>query len=643
MFEFIRTHNRLMQFILLLLIFPAFVAISFYGYSQSDGGPAVATIAGDKITQADWDREVQRVGQELRQQNPSFDIALLDEPAQKYEILEQMLQRRAIQTALSDMHLQVSDRMLAQELSRDPSLDSARNADGQLDPARYEALLANAGFSVAQFHASVRTSMSQSQMQNAVGGTALSVATLRDGFLRAALQQRSIEWLHLPSQQFVAQTSQAQDKVQAYYDTHQDTFKTVEEVDVQYTILRPEAVLQSLSFSDAELESYFEQNQARFAGAEERQVRHIMFNWPSEAEAQTALKSKAQTLVQTLRQQPDRFAALAKQESEDAGSADEGGLLGYVTQGATGDPTFDAAVFALNRGEISDVVQTQTALHIIQVQDIRGSSKSFAEVKDEVLQTVRAEQGAKKYAETVDLFRDAVEDNHDLAAVAEQFKLPLETLTGLQREDTRLAELGEEVPAGKLLKSMFTAEALEGKHNTPALEMDGNAWISVHVTAHRPAKVRPLAEVREQVLALSQAEQAQALAAAAGKAALKEWQAGRAPAGVQTAQLSRLSGSSHSTAVVEAVMQAKAHPLPAWVDLALPNDAGYAVIKITAVAEPATDGATQAMRGQMAGAYQQAVSNAEYLAFIEQLKAKYKVKIKVPKPQAGTPAEEQAS
>lgn len=642
MFEFIRTHNRLMQFLLLLLVFPAFVAIGFYGYSQADGGPAVATVGGDKITQIDWDQEIQRVGQEMRQADPSFDIALLDEPAQKQAILEGLIETRLLQKAVHDLRLQVGPQQVALALAQDPTVASLRDDSGKIDMQAYHQLLSNSGLTAAQFEAGVRQNMSQEQFQTAVYGTALTVAKLRDYYGQAFLQSRTVELLRLNSANYLASVQVDDAALQAFYDKNTDAFKTTEEVDVQYALLTPEAVLAGLSFSDEQLRSYFEQNQGRFAGEQSRHLRHIYFELPEGEAAQAEARSKAEAVLAQVKAAPESFAELARKESQDPGSAAEGGDLGFVAIGTIGDAAFDRAAFALQKNEISGVVTGGTGLHIIQALELRGSAKPFEAVREEVLAAVRAEQGAKKYAEAIDLFRDAVEDVDDLAAVAKQFNLEVQTVNKLQRNGAALAEVAPELRDRKWLAAIFAPEALGQKHNTAAFEVGGNNWVAGRVLAHRPVKVRPLSEVREQAVAMYKVEQAQAKAVAAAAESKKAWQAGETPSGVEKLSISRLPSATVPAAVVEQVMQADVSELPVWLDVTLPGNGGQALLRITSVGQVQGGPELEAVQAQLGQGVQEALSRAELNAFLAQLKKKYKVKIKVPQPTADAAAKAEA-
>jgi peptidyl-prolyl cis-trans isomerase D len=625
MFDFVRKHNRVMQFGLLVLIVPAFVAISFYGYSQNDMGAAVAKVGDTTITQVQWDQEVQRQGQIMRQRNPSFDVSLLETPAQKYRVLEEMLSQAVLQTAVNKFHLRASDAQVAQALAQDPNIASLRQPNGQLDMKQYQALLASNGLSVSQYEAQVRQDVSERQLQANIYGTTLTVQNLRELLMQALLQNRQVQLAHFPSANFLAQAKPTPEQEQAYYKAHADLFKVPAAVDVQYVVLSPADVSAQLHFTDEELKNYYKQNESRFAGVQERRVSHILYKTQAEADAALAqLKAK-----------PESFAEVAKKSSIDTGSAVDGGDLGFLTKGATANPDFDAAVFTLEKGQISAVVKSPAGFHIIKVTDIKGQAKPFEQAKEEVLAAVKAEQGAKKYAELSEKFRNAVEDNDDLAAVAKQLGLKLQSATALQ-QGAVLQQADPVLGNPKLQKAIFSADALAQKHNTPAIEVGNSTLASAHVLKHQAASVQPFAQVQAQIQALVTAERAQELAKAAGAAKLADWKKTPTHAQLDAAiSVSRQHAQNLAQPVVEAILKADASSLPAWVGVDMPNHGGYIVAKIDKVQAPTGKSAEYAAaRQQIEQIIQPTLSKAETEAFTALLRKQFKAKIEVAKPAA---------
>ncbi len=609
MFEFVRKHNRLMQFLLLILVVPAFVLVGVSSYDSGSAGAVVAKVGDQEITQVDWDQEINRRGQMLRQRDPSFDVKLLEEPEQKYRVLEDLVTQQVLNTAVQKMRIGASDRQVAEAIAQDPAIAELRDANGKIDLQRYQQLLATNGLSPAMYEAQVRQSMGVQKLQMSIFATAPQVSAMRDTLLQAAMQQREVQLARFPSNDYAAKVKLSDAQAEQYYQGHAAYFAQPEAATVDYVVLNAQAVTAELNFTDAELKTYYEQNQARFAGAEERRASHILIRsdkTDTAAERQKA-KAKAQALLLKVRANPAAFASLAKTESEDPGSAANGGDLDFFGRGAM-DKAFETAVYALSKDQVSDVVESDFGYHIIKLTDIRGDGKGFEVLKPEVLAAMKAEQGGKKFAELSERFSNAVEDNDDLNAVAKQFNLPLRRAEGLHRTGVHASQLDPLLQNSKLLAAIFSDEALSKKHNTPALDVGKNTLVAAHVATYSPAKTKPYAEVKDQVRTLALAEQAQALALADGQSKLTAWKGGAAAQLDALISVSRQKTQNLAPLLLETIMKTDTSQLPAWVGVALPNQTGYVIAKISKVT--AGDASAES----------------------EQMRAQYKTKIKVAKP-----------
>ncbi len=639
MFEFVRKHNRLMQLLLLILVVPAFVLVGVSSYDSGSAGTVVAKVGDQEITQVDWDQEINRRGQMLRQRDPSFDVKLLEEPEQKYRVLEDLVTQQVLNTAVQKMRIGATDRQVAEAIAQDPAIAELRDATGKIDLQRYQQLLATNGLTPAMYEAQVRQSMGVQKLQMSIFSTAPQVPAMRDALLQAAMQEREVQLARFPSSDYSAKVNLSDAQIEQYYQAHTAYFAQPEAASVDYVVLNAQAVVAELSFTDAELKAYYEQNKARFAGTEERRASHILIRadkTDSAAERQKA-KAKAEALLLKVKANPAAFASLAKTESEDPGSAENGGDLDFFGRGAM-DKAFETAVYALGKGQVSDVVESDFGYHIIKLTDIRGDGKGFDALKPEVLAAMKAEQGGKKFAELSEKFSNAVEDNDDLAAVAKQFNLPLRRAEGLRRNGVLASQVDPILQNSKLLAAIFSEEILNKKHNTPALDVGKSTLVAAHVAAYSPAKTRPLVEVKEQARTLALADQAQALALADGQAKLAAWKAGAAAQLDAPISVSRQKTQNLAPLLLDTIMKADTSQLPAWTGVALPNQTGYVVAKISKVTAGDASAENEQMRAQVGQMYQQSLSNAEAAAFIQSLRAQYKTKIKVAKPSPGTPA-----
>ncbi|WP_310645387.1 SurA N-terminal domain-containing protein [Limnohabitans sp.] len=628
MFDFVRQHTRIMQFLLFLLIFPSFVLFGLEGYNRSrEKGAPVATVNGVDIMQAEWDNAHRVQVDRMRSSMPNADIKLFDTPEAKYSTLERMVRDRLLQIAADQLHLGVSDQRLAAELQQNPNIAALRRADGTLDIERYRQLLGGQGMTPEMFEAQVRGDLASRQVMSGVGVTSFSPAALANVTLNAFYEQRQVHVARFAAADYASQIKPSDADLEAYYKLHAEQFQSVERADVEYVVLDLASVQKSIVVPEAELKSYYEQNLSRLAGLEERRASHILINADKAAPAaeRDKARAKAQELLAAVQQSPDKFAELARKNSQDTGSATKGGDLDFFGRGAMVKP-FEETVFALKKGETSGVVETEFGFHIIRLTDIKQPKpKSFEEQRASLEVDVRRQLAQRKFAEAAEQFTNMVYEQSDsLKPAAERLKLEIQHATGLTRDASPAA--GASVLANpKFLASIFSADSIEKKRNTEAVELGANVLAAARITQHSPARTLPLDEVKARVLEQVRATQSAERARQEGAAKLTEWKA--APDAAKLSApivISREEKQQLAPAVIEAALRASTQTLPAWIGVDL-GTSGYAVVKVEKIVP--RDAAQN--RARERAQYAQWWASAEGLAYYRALKEKFKAEIKV--------------
>jgi len=629
MFESIRQHKKYLMGFLMILIIPSFVLFGVEGYSNfNEGGAAVAKVNGQEIKSAEWDAAHQEQMDRLKQAMPTLDIKLLDTPQARYAALENLVQQRVLAVAAQDMRVFTSDQRLQRDLQSNEVIASMRLPDGKLDMEAYRALLARQGMSPEMFENQVRQDLSVQQMTQGVLSSGFATPAVAKPSLNAFFERRVVRVAPFAAAQFAAQAVPTEADLQAFYKDNAGAFQTAEQADVEYVVLDAQALTKDIRLNEADVRAYFEQNTAQWAGAQERRASHILFTLDAKADTatQTAVREKAQAVLAELRQQPERFAVLAKQHSQDPGSAAEGGDLNYFGRGAM-VKAFEDAAFALQKGQVSDLVQTDFGLHIIRVTDIKEPPKpTFESLRTKIEEDLKKQQAQRLFAEAAETFTNMVYEQADsLKPVAERFKLTLQTQVGL----TRQALPGDPVWANdRLLAAVFSPDSIQKKTNTEAVELGAGRLAAARMVRHTPAATPPLAQVIDAVRARWVLQQAVKLAQAQGEQSLAAWKSGGAATGLgEPRTVSRVAALGLNTTAINAVMSASAATLPAWVGVSLPNQ-GYVVIKVEQVLPAEGLGREQEQQ------YAQAWSAAESKAYVESLKARYKAQILAPAPTA---------
>lgn len=631
MFDFVRRHTRIMQFLLFLLIFPSFVLFGIDGYNRfRDKGESVASVNGQEITQAEWDNAHRAQVERMRASMPNVDVKVFDSPQAKYSTLERLVRDRLLQAAASQLRLGASDQRLATELQQNPSIAALRRADGTLDMERYRQLLGSQGMTPESFENQVRVDLASRQVMSGVGVTSFAPAALADVTLNAFYEQRQVQIARFSATDFVAKVNPSDDDLQSYYKGHAERFQSSERADVEYVVLDLAALQKGIAVPETELRTYYEQNQSRLAALEERRVSHILIgadkSMPS-AERDKA-RAKAQELLALVQQSPDKFADLARKNSQDPGSAAKGGDLDFFARGAM-VKAFEDVAFSLKKGETSGVVETEFGFHIIRLTDIKQPKvKSFEEQRPSLEADVRRQLAQRKFAEVAEQFTNMVYEQSDsLKPVAERLKLDVLTAKNLSREPAETATAPLNNP--KLLAAVFSADSIEKKRNTEAVEVGPNQLAAARVIQYSPARTLPFDEVKVRVRQQWVAEQSAARARQEGIAKLAEWKANAETAKLASSVvISREQTQQQPSALVEAALRADAQKLPAWVGVDLGTN-GYAVVKVEKIMS--REGAAAQNRDRERAQYAQWWASAEGLAYYGLLKEKFKVEIKTPR------------
>jgi len=632
MFEFVRKHTKLMMGIMFLLIIPSFVLFGLEGYTNmQDRGQAVAKVDGREINQAQWDAEHKQEVDRLRQQMPTLDLKLLDSPETRYGTLERMVRDRVLAAAVADSKLATSDQRLARELQQNEVIASLRGPDGKLDMARYKQLVGAQGMTPEMFENQVRQDLATRQVLAGIGATAFPVPAHANVALGAFFEKREVQVARFDAAEYAAKVNPTEAEIEAYYKANPQLFQAPEQASIEYLVLDMDAVRKTLVVNEQDLKTYYEQNAARLAGQEERRASHILVAVPKGASAadREKAKAKAQELLDTVKKAPASFAEVAKKQSQDPGSAPNGGDLDFFSRGAMTKP-FEDAAFALKKDEISPLVETEFGYHIIKLTDVKApKQRSFEEMRPELEAELKKQQAQRKFAESADAFSNAVYEAGDgLKSVAERFKLEVKTASGVKREPAP----GTTGPLAnpKFVNALFSPDSIEKKRNTEAVEVGPSQLVSGRVTQYQPARTRPLEEVKAEVRQRLVADRSAEMARKEGADRLAAWKANPAsatlPVGVV---LSREDTQRQPQLVVEAALRADPAALPAWIGVDL-GAQGYAVVKVNkTVPRPAP--APEVAR-QEAAQYARMWTAGESLAYYNLLKERFNAQILVPKP-----------
>lgn len=629
MFEFIRTHKRLMQIFLMLLIVPSFVLVGISSYqNKGDSASAIATVDGQNITQQEWEAAQRRQIDRYRQaMGAQFDQKLFDTPEAKQAILDNLVAERAVAAEVARRNLTITDATLAKVY--------AEQFNGDVD--QYKATATSMGLTTQGLDARVRRDMTVQQLSAAVQGTAFAPRSVATRLSDINDEERQVQELMFPAADYVSQVKVTDDMVKAFYEKNAALFLIPEQVKAEYVLFTPAIVEGQVSVSDAEVADFYAKNQKRFATTEQRSASHILITAKKDATAaeKAAAQAKAESLLAQLRKNPGEFAKLAKANSQDPGSAELGGDLGVVEKGAFVKPVEDA-IFQLKQGEISGVVPSEYGFHIITVTSLKpATTKTLDEAKADIAAELKKQKMSKKYSEMAEAFSNTVyEQSESLKPAADKFKLKIETVDNLARKPSPALGTAPFNNA-KFLAAIFSDESLKNKRNTEAVQAGPDVLIAGRVVEFKPAAKRPLAEVDAVIRQRVTLEEAAKLARKAGEAKLAAAKASGDASGFgEVKTVSRNKQPTINPVAAVDVLKADASKLPAYVGVDVPGQ-GFGVYRIGKVSQAAAPDAARRKSEleQISGA----IGQQDMHDYVEVLKQKAKVKV-LHKPLTGSTA-----
>ena len=593
----------LVSTILVLLIVP-FALWGVDSYVQPGGNAAAAHVGDTAIGVDALQQALRQEGQRLRQTlGDAYSPDLLDNPGTRRVVLERLINRELLLKDAAQRRLQVPDAAVAAIIQAESAF---ANEDG-FDRALYESQLRRQGLTPTAFEADLRSSLALQQIDSGLAETAFMSTAELDRmatlwFERRDLRVATLDWRTVAP----AQPPDAA-AIQTYYDAHKADFMTGEQVQVAYLELSLDAMASELAIDDAMLQKRYEELKPELSGAEQRQVRHILVRVAQDAppEAVEQARIKAADLRTKISSGSD-FAALAKAESEDPGSANQGGDLGFFERGSM-TAAFDEAAFALAQNTLSEPIRTPFGFHLLEVTAIKPSHvPPLAQVRDTLRQRLQRELAEERFFAAAETLRNQSFEHPDtLEPAAQALGLKLQHIGPLTRSG------GQGVAANtEFLRHAFSHDVIGGD-NSEVFELGSGHYAVLRVSEHTPAALRPLDEVKADIVDSLRQQQGAAAARTTGEALLERLRAGEAveaALGEHDAAFKTLAdvGREGAEGLPNAILkQAFAVPVsddkPGYAGLALDNGS-YALVAVTgrhtgaAAADPQT---REALRKQL--------------------------------------------
>ncbi len=604
MFDFIRTNQRFMMFILLVLVLPSFVLIGVSGYTNYVSGDKDLVKVGDSaVTLQEFEMARRNQLEQLQRSTMGrFDPEVLNNRPARELLLESLVDRRVMVDIATQERFSVSDAALRNAIANMPEFQD----NGHFSAERYNQLLDSAGLSARDFEQGQRGELALQRVLGPVGGSAVIPATVVQRIQAALTEERTVRLQTFPVSEYEKDIVITDDDIQAWYDANKEKMAVPDQVAAQYLVLNEEAALQAVGdIADADLKNYYEQNKARYVTSPRVNVSHIQISVAAGAsqEERQAAQAQAEAIAERVKADPASFADVAKEESQDVGTARDGGQLGWVTPGSW-PQSLETAVFALQEGQVSDVVEGPGGYHIFlanQVEPEKG--ETFEEARAKVEEEVRRQLAAERFADLATRLTDLVYDNpSSLEPVAQELGLEPRTVAGITREGLLgVEDVGDQAAAASVDRAifedprvrgiLFSPSVLNEKANSGVIEVSADTLVVVRVAAFEPQHVPPLAQVKGRVEAVLVAERAREAAAKAGEQALAALREGEdtelTDAFGTPLTVSRIDTQGLAKPVLDAIFAVDTGELPVYTGVS--GSQGYVVARVEAVQAGAAD------------------------------------------------------
>ncbi|MCA0973551.1 SurA N-terminal domain-containing protein [Halomonas denitrificans] len=472
--------DRSQSWIAKIIIGAVVVTMALFGVESLIGlfgqsGDEVAKVNGQPINRQQVEVNVQRA---MRANQVPAD----QERALRREVLEGLISDRLMISYAESGGLAVSDNQLDQLIVSRPEF---HNADGQFDQELFRQRLASVGYTPLSFREQLSRDVMRGHIQQGLIASDFTLPAEQQRLAQLQRQTRTFRYHTMDASELDQPVSVSDAEMSAYYSEHQQDFLRPEQVQLAYVLLDQEAMAADVEVSEDELRAAWE------ASAEnaDRRVSHIMVTFGDERTRDEA-EARIADLQSRLAQGED-FETLAAEFSDDTTTSDAGGDLGVITRGIFGDD-FEQAAFALQQGQVSDVVETDNGLHLIKVTEL--DRPDFEQERDRLRDRLAQEQVRDDFNDTAQQLIDESFAADDLQSVADAIGVDLVTTDWVSRDSAEgvLAEPG-------VMDQAFSEEVLDEGFNSEVIELDGSRRLVLRALDHRDATTLPLEEVSSDV------------------------------------------------------------------------------------------------------------------------------------------------
>ena len=594
---------------ILVLVILSFAFTGVSSYLGSSTEVAAATVNGEDISESALEQAYQSERARLEQQLGDMYGALAADDSYlasvKQSVLERLVSEKLLDQSASELGLRVSDRQIKTAIMTEPAFQT----DGQFDNNRYQSILRQLGYQANSFRNMMRTDMTRRQLVTSLVGSEFVLPSETDYLAGIQGQTRDLRYHIIDSTPYIAQVEVTDEQAKAFYDTNLAQFMSPETLSLEYIELDAKNMADEVVVTDEEAKTFYTENKQQYLKTEKRLAAHILVNLGDDT---SAAKAKADTIYTKLQAGED-FAELAKTESDDTFSGEQGGQLDWFEQGVM-EPAFDDVLYSLSNGEYSGVVKTSFGYHIIKLLDVQpGTESPFEEVKAKIITQLKEEQAIDTYFGLQQTLADVSYEVPDtLNDAAKELGVTVNTTSVFTRNQAPAPFDHPEV-----LKAAFSNNVLLDGMNSDVIEIENNHAMVIRMNSHTPAGTLDFAKVKSNIVERLQQEKANEIAREKAQALMASFPDNEV--GFTTKLTAGRFEKDIDAAIINKLFQ-MAQPADTATINTVALASGYAVVVLDKVnaAEGVDDSMLGALKQRLGAQY----SEGSYRALIATLKAK---------------------
>lgn len=532
-------NSKPIKYTLITIIIIPFALVGIGSYLSGGSVAPVAEVNGQPIDQLQLERAYQQQRQQLaRMFGGQLPEAFANENMLRDQALQQLITQQVLESEVAEQKFAVGDTTLGRAIREMPAFQ----VDGRFDSDAYQSQLRASGMSVAAFEQSFRDSTAMGQFRSGISETSFTLPSEADRLSALARQTRTVEAVRFDAAKAAETVEVTDEEVAAYFDENKDDYMFPERVKIRYIEIDSAAIAANIEISEEQAQTFYNENRGNFILPEQREVSHILLTEDSGDEEE--LIAKLSELKQRV-EGGESFADLAKEFSEDIGTAEQGGSLGIIAPGGM-DPAFEEAVFALTEeGGLSEPVVSQFGVHLIRLDSVTPESgKPFEEVKDEIIADMQQDEADREFFDLREIVSEQAFDSPDsLEPASDVSGLELKTSEWLDSE----TDSGEVLSNPAVMSTAFSPELLDEQLNSEIVEVGDRHVVVLRVLEHEGPRNKTLEDVKEQVTEELKAERATEMLTLRQEAALEKLAAGEAASAIA-------EGDEFATAVEQVVL-----------------------------------------------------------------------------------------